>query len=237
MLHRTATLFGVCLVVATATAPSGWSDPPADPNVTPVAAAAPAPAPPVPAPPNAPMPSGTPGKLTTPDGWLLSIGATRESIEPVASLTNSPWSREYLVDGSFEGTVTGAGKTKLSGGTLEAGYQIGCGITQDDLESISGVTGIAGIGLPFATGSIFPLILGAQAGEQIKIDLKPGTVNIGPVDKKTFKGTKAHVNINGYRIKVDGCAGQSFIRSYATFTSSTDNTDDVVTYLGATKAI
>jgi hypothetical protein len=205
--------------------------------VTPVAAAAPAPAPPVPAPPNAPMPSGTPGKLTTPDGWLLSIGATRESIEPVASLTNSPWSREYLVDGSFEGTVTGAGKTKLSGGTLEAGYQIGCGITQDDLESISGVTGIAGIGLPFATGSIFPLILGAQAGEQIKIDLKPGTVNIVPVDKKTFKGTKAHVNINGYRIKVDGCAGQSFIRSYATFTSSTDNTDDVVTYLGATKAI
>jgi hypothetical protein len=62
-------------------------------------------------------------------------------------------------------------------------------------------------------------------------------VNIVPVDKKTFKGTKAHVNINGYRIKVDGCAGQSFIRSYATFTSSTDNTDDVVTYLGATKAI
>lgn len=236
MLHRTATLLGVCLAVATATAPSGLADPPADPNVTPVAAAV-SPAPPVPAPPNAPMPSGTPGKLITPDGWVLSIGATKESIEPVASLTNSPWSREYLVDGSFEGTVTGAGDTKLSGGILEAGYQIGCGITQDDLESISSVTGIGGIGLPFATGSIFPLILGAQAGEQMKIVLKPGTVNVVTVDKKTFKGTKSHVNINGYRIKVDGCAGQSFIRSYATFTSSTDNTDDVVTYLGATKAI
>ena len=77
-------------------------------------------------------------------------------MEPVASLTNSPWSREYLVDGSFEGTVTGSGKTKLSGGTLEAGYQIGCGITQDDIESISTATGIAGIGLPFATGIDLP---------------------------------------------------------------------------------
>ena len=168
---------------------------------------------------------------------MLSVSAKNESMEPVPALTNSPWSREYIVDGSFEGTVTGAGKTKLSGGSLEAGYQIGCGITQDDLESISGVTGIAGVGIPFATGSIFPLILGAQAAEQIKIDLKPGTVNIVPVGRKSFKGTKSHVNITGYRIKIDGCAGQSFIRSYATFTSSTDNTDDVVTYVGVTRAI
>ena len=237
VLYRVAALLGAGLVVATATAPYGVADPPSDPDVQPVAVAAPTPAPPVPAPPNAPLPSGTPGTLTTPDGWTLSVAATHESVEPVASLTNSPWSREYLVDGSFEGTVTGAGTTTLAGGTLEAGYQIGCGITQDDIESISGVTGIAGIGLPFATGSIFPFILGAQAGQQINIGLKPGTVNIVAVGKKSFKGTKSHVNITGYRIKVDGCAGQSFIRSYANFTSSTDNTDDVVTYLGATKAI
>jgi hypothetical protein len=45
------------------------------------------------------------------------------------------------------------------------------------------------------------------------------------------------VNITGYRIKIDSCAGQSFIRSYATFTSSTDDTEDVVTYLGVTRAV
>jgi hypothetical protein len=200
--------------------------------VAPVANAAPAPGAPV-----APISSAAPGSLTTPDGWVLAVSASNESIEPVASLTNSPWSREYLVDASFLGTVTGSGKTKLAGGSMEVGYQIGCGITQDDIESISTATGIAGIGLPFATGSIFPLILGAQIGEQGKIDLKPGTVNVVPVDKKKFKGTKAHVNINGYRIKVDGCAGQAFIRSFATLTSSTDNTDDVVTYYGVTRAI
>ena len=232
MKLRLTALLGACLLAATATAPQVLADPPADPNVAPVANTGP-----VPAAPNAPIASASPGTLTTPDGWVLAVKAMNESLEPVASLTNSPWSREYLVDGSFEGTVTGGGKTKLSGGTLEAGYQIGCGITQDDIESITTATGIGGVSIPFVGGSIFPLILGAQLGEQIKIDLKPGTVNIVTVGKKSFKGTKAHVNISGYRIKVDGCAGQSFIRSYATFTSATDNTDDVVTYLGVTRAI
>lgn len=71
----------------------------------------------------------------------------------------------------------------------------------------------------------------------MKIDLKPGVVNIVPVGKKSFKGTAPRISITGFRIKIDGCAGQSFIRSYATLTSSTDNTDDVVTYLGVTKAV
>ena len=235
MHHRITVLLGAGLLVATVSAPPGLADPAADPPVQPAANSAPPP--PVPGAPAAPIASASAGTLTTPDGWVLSVLARNESMEPVASLTNSPWSREYLVDGNFEGTVTGGGKTKLSGGTLEAGYQIGCGITQDDIESISTVTGIAGVGIPFATGTIFPFILGAQAGNQIKIDLKPGTINIVPVGKKSFKGTKAHVNITGYRIKVDGCAGQSFIRSYATFTSSTDNTDDVVSYVGATRAV
>jgi len=228
---RSATLLGVCLLIATATAPQALADPPADPSVAPVANAAPAPAP------AAPMPSAAPGSLTTPDGWVLSVSASNESIEPVASLTNSPWSREYLVDASFLGTVTGSGKTKLAGGSMEVGYQIGCGITQDDIESIStgGVT--PGFGLPFISGTIFPIVLGLQATEQIKIDLKPGVINIVPVGKKSFKGTKTKVSVTGYRIKIDGCAGQSFIRSYATLTSSTDDTDDVVTYLGVTKAV
>ena len=235
MLHRLAALISVSLVTAIGTAPYGLADPPADPNVVPAAAEA-TPAPPPP-PGSAPIASGAPGSLTTPDGWVLSVGAKEESLEPVASLTNSPWSREYLVDGTFQGAVTGSGKTKLAGGSMEVGYQIGCGIIQDDIESITtgGIT--PGLGIPFVSGTILPVFLGLSATEQIKIDLKPGTVNIVPVDKKSFKGTKSRVSVHGFRIKVDGCAGQSFIRSYATLTSSTDNTDDVVTYLGVTRAV
>ena len=181
--------------------------------------------------------SAPPSTLATPDGWVLSVAATNESLKPVASLTNSPWAREYLVDGSFKGSVTGAGTTTLAGGILEVGYQIGCGITQDTLNSNAVATGIAGVGLPFATGTIFPLILGAQAGNGLSINLKPGSVNVVQVGKKSFKGTTSHVNVNRLRIKIDGCAGQSFIRSYATFTSSTENTDDVVNYVGVTRAV
>jgi hypothetical protein len=231
-MFRSATLLGVCLLIATAAAPQVLADPPADPSVAPVANAAPAPAVPV-----APIPSASAGSLTTPDGWVLSVVASNESIEPVASLTNSPWSREYLVDASFLGTVTGAGKTKLAGGSMEVGYQIGCGITQDDIESISTAGITPGLGIPFISGTVFPFVLGLSATQQIKIDLKPGVINIVPVGKKSFKGTKSKVTVTGYRIKIDGCAGQSFIRSYATLTSSTDDTDDVVTYLGVTKAV
>ena len=233
MLLRLTALAGTSLLIVAAAIPQAAADPavpPPDPVIAPVAN-------PAPAVPVAPMPSGAPGTLTSPDGWVLSVSATNESLEPVAPLTNSPWSREYIVDGTFVGTITGSGKTKLTGGQLDAGYQIGCGIIQDDIESISTLGLTPGLGIPFISGTIFPVFLGITAEQQIKIDLKPGVVNIVPVGKKSFKGSKSRVSVNGLRVKIDGCAGQSFIRSYATFTASTDNSDDVVTYLGVTKAV
>jgi len=205
--------------------PVALADPPAD-NAAPL-----------PGGPAGPVPSAPPGTMKTPDGWNLSVVGKDESMEPVASLTGAPTSREYIVDGDFLGTVTGSGSTKLAGGTLEAGYQIGCGITQDDIESITSAGITPGIGIPLISGTIFPVSLAPSLSQQIKIDLKPGTVNIVPVGKKSYKGTNSRVSITGFRIKIDSCAGQSFIRSYATLTSSTDNTDDVVTYLGVTKVV
>jgi len=240
MLHRFATLAAVCTLIPMGVAPLALADPPADPSIAPVAndvpAANDAPPPPPPGP-NGPVPSAAPGTLNTPDGWLLAVSGKDESMEPVASLTNSPWSREYLVDGTFTGAVTGSGSTKLAGGSLEAGYQIGCGIIQDQIESITSAGINPGVAIPFISGSIFPVTLAPSVSQQIKIDLKPGVVNIVPVGKKSFKGTDPRISITGFRIKIDGCAGQSFIRSFATLTSSTDNTDDVVTYLGVTRVV
>ncbi|MUM32080.1 MspA family porin [Mycobacterium sp. CBMA361] len=132
---------------------------------------------------------------------------------------------------SFTGTVTGGGKTKLTGGTLEAGEQIGCGIISDETEINPGLGITPGVSL-----TALPTF-GLSASLQGKIYLKPGTVTTVAIDKKSFKGTSTRVSITGVRIKTDYCAGQSFIRSYATLTSSTDNTDDVITYLGVTKAV
>ena len=137
MLNRFATL-AACMLVPVGTAPLALADDP-PPPVVPAGNAAPAPGGPGPA---GPVPSAPPGVLKTPDGYTLTVSGNTESMEPVAALTGAPTSREYLVDGTFSGSVTGGGGTKLAGGSLEAGYQIGCGIAQDDIESVisAGIT-------------------------------------------------------------------------------------------------
>ena len=235
-MRRLFCLAGAWLSITTATAPAGLADPvpnPGDPSVVPAADATPAP--PVP---TGPLPSGPPGPLTTPEGLVLKVSAAKESLDPVTALTNTPWSREYLVSGVFSGTASGPGQSALQGGVLEAGYQIGCGITQQDLHSISTLGLTPGIGIPILDGEgALPVFLNANASEQVRVVLEPGRVNIVSVTKKTFEGDWARVSITGLRVKVDGCAGQSFIRSFATFTSSTKDDANVVTYLGVTRAV
>jgi hypothetical protein len=177
------------------------------------------------------VPSGPAGVLDTPDGWHLQVIGNNETQLPVAPLTTAITSREYLVAGTFTGSITGGGKTKLTGGTLEAGEQIGCGIISDETEINPGASltpGLGALGIP---------TFSAGVSLQGKVYLKPGTVTTVAIDKKSFKGSTTRITITGVRIKTDQCAGQSFIRSYATLTSSTDNTDDVITYLGVTKAV
>lgn len=227
MLNRFAMLASVCVaILIAATAPLAHADPPppADPavpvNVT------------NPLPPEGAVPSGPPGVLDTPDGWHLEVVGSNETQLPVAPLTTAISSREYLIAGTFVGKITGGGKTKLTGGSMEAGEQIGCGIISDEAEINPGASFTPSINLPFtrAQGAFGVSLQG-------KVYLKPGTVTTVAIDKKSFKGTTTRITITGVRIKTDQCAGQSFIRSYATLTSSTDNTDDVITYLGVTKAV
>jgi len=229
MSNRYAMLAAMCVLLPLGTAPGALADPPVDPAAPAQPAAAPLPPPPPPG--DGAVPSGPPGILSTPDGWTLKVVGSNETQLPVAPLTTAITSREYWVAGTFTGTVSGGGKSKLTGGTLEAGEQIGCGIINDEEEINPGASltpGLSLVALP---------TLGVGASLQGKVYLKPGTVTTVAIDKKSFKGTTARVSITGVRIKTDYCAGQSFIRSYATLTSSTDNTDDVVTYLGVTKAV
>jgi hypothetical protein len=228
MLNRFATLAAVCMLIPVGMAPLASADPPPDPAVQPAADAGPPPD-------TGAVPSAAPGVLDTPDGWHLTVSGANESQLPVAPLTTAVSSREYLVAGTFTGKITGSGKTKLAGGTLEAGVQIGCGLMSDEEEINPGASFTPGIGIPL-TGANTPTF-GTGISLQGKVYLEPGTVNIVPIDKKTFKGTGTRVTFTAVRMKFDQCAGQSFIRSYATLTSSTDNTDDVITYLGVTKAV
>ncbi len=154
---------------------------------------------------------------------------------PVAPLTTAISSREYLSSGTFVGLLKGPEQPR---GVLEVGYEIGCGI---DMSTSNGVTmagsaGISpGVGFPLSGGFI-PLVTTPINGV-ITVGLKPGFVIVVPVDKKEFKGPHPRVIITGFHVKIDGCVGQSFIRSYATLTQVTDESDVVLSYVGVTKAV
>ena len=223
MVVRRAAVLAVCLVVSLAMAPSTS----ADPEVEPAAEAAP--------PADGSVPSNPPATVATPDGWTLGLGAKDEMQVPVQPLTTAVSSREYLASGIYVASLIGPEEPR---GDLEVGYEIGCGI---DMSTSNGVTmaGSAGVnpglGFPLAGGFI-PLVTVPVNGV-LTVGLKPGLVIVVPVVKKDFKGANPWVMISNFHVKIDGCVGQSFIRSYATLTRVTDQSDVVLSYVGVTKAV
>ena len=177
----------------------------------------------------------------SPDGWIMTVGGQDEVQRPVPPLTTAISTREYQVSGTFTGSLKGPGGGPAKG-VLEVGYQIGCGI---DMTTGNGVIvsgnmgGAAGIGigiLPSGTDREIPSI-GASIGGGAAVSLKPGLINIVPVTRKSFVGTAPWVGIHKFQLKIDGCVGQSFIRSYATLAKSNDDGDGILSWYGNTKTI
>jgi hypothetical protein len=198
------------------------------------------------------MPSSPPATSTM-DGVTLTISSSNETMETVPPLTTAISTREYRVGGLFTGSIAGASAPPE--GVFEVGYQIGCGI---DMSTSGGVLlggnayggaslDFIGIGvlnplIPVPPGPILPpglVVLGAGGGfaGQIAVSLKPGIINTVPVTKKSYKGAAPAVEIAGFRVKIDGCVGESFIRSYAVLANSGGQVEDIIAWYGVTKAV
>jgi hypothetical protein len=189
--------------------------------------------------------SSPPATLKAPDNWVLKVSAKDETQRAIAPLTTAVSSREYEVGGTFNGAMSGPDESDPPHGTLEVGYQIGCGI---DMSTSNGVSLAANAGVNASLGilgtdvvtplpdGVLPNI-GGNLGGAITIGLKPGIINIVPVSKKEFTGADPWVMVQGFRIKIDGCVGQSFIRSYAFLTRSTRVSDAILAYYGVTKVV
>jgi hypothetical protein len=186
--------------------------------------------------------SGPPATLTATDGVTLTISASDEIQLPIPPLTTAISTREYVVGGVFRGSITGSAAPK---GVLEVGYQIGCGI---DMGTGPGVLLGANLGANASVGvigfegaegvSLIPIPnAGITGGGNVTVALKPGIVNTVPVTKKPFVGDAPRVSIRNFRVKIDGCVGESFIRSYAILARSTDERETVLSWYGATKAV
>lgn len=241
LIRSLGLLTAVSLACAASVAPA-WADPVVAPEIEVAADVVPAPGEPAVA---DLVESTAPATLKTPDGWNLTVSASDETQAAAPPLTTAISSREYIVGGTYRGAMAGPGGGDEPQGELEAGYQIGCGIDMSTSNGVS-LTGTAGIntsiGLlgtdvasPWPEG-ILPGA-GANLGGGITIGLKPGIINLIPVAKKEFKGTEPWVMISNFRVKIDGCVGQSFIRSYAVLTRSTDESEAVLAWYGTTKVV
>ncbi|MFV8178854.1 MspA family porin [Mycobacteroides chelonae] len=235
MLKTLAALTVACTFAATA--PLALADPEPVPAPAPAAAEGPvAPLSPTdgepgPPPDNGIVGSEPPSVVTTPDGWVLALAAEEETQLPIPPLTTALSSREYLTGGTFLASVKGGGSTKPKGGTIEAGYQIGCGIALSAVR----LTGSIGLGSSIGQSGIgnisMPLV------GNVEVRPKPGEVINVSVTKKKFKGKQTRVTLKDVHIKIDGCVGQSFLRSYAVLTSKGSGTEDIVGYYGVTKTV
>lgn len=237
----------VALVTLAGTASADPADP-AGPDVQPAAAAAEAAVVPAAAPiDDGKVPSNPPEVYKAPDGWTLTVGGKDETQLVIAPLTTAISSREYEVGGVFTGSLKGpSGAPAPAKGVLEVGYQIGCGI---DMTTGTGVllNGNAGLAAGLTTigarlsridpGLLYLPSAGVSAGGGVGVSLKPGIVNTIPVTKKTYGGAEPWVWVSHQRIKIDGCVGQSFIRSFAVLSKASDEGDAIAAWYGVTKMV
>ena len=248
MVRGVAVLAVAAAMLASASPAAADPEPaPPDPGVAVVAADAPpagvAPAEAVPPVDDGKVVSSPPATTTAPDGTTLTISAKDETQMTVAPLTTAISSRAYVVGGVFQGSITGVDETPE--GVLQVGYEIGCGI---DMSTGGGVLlgGNGGLnaslgyfGLDFEGVLADGLVpgFGGQLGGSVTVGLKPGIINNVPVTKKRFTGSDPWVSISSFRITIDGCVGESFIRSYVTITRSTDEGESILSWFGTTKAV
>jgi hypothetical protein len=222
---------------------SSSADPvPANPDG---AAVGPGPANPAAPPPVGAVPPVDDGKVVSPapateagdDGVTMTVSGGDEIQIPVYPLTTAISTREYDVGGVFRGSIAGAGGP--SKGVLEVGYQIGCGMDMGTGPGVLiggnlGANAIIGLILP---GPLWPINGGLSYGGSVTAALKPGIVNTVPVTKHPFQGTAPRVTVRNFRVKIDGCVGESFIRSYAVLVRSTEKRNTILAWYGATKRV
>lgn len=188
--------------------------------------------------------SAPPSTTTAPNGWALSVGAKDEVIQNTNPLTTALSSRNYQVSGVFNGSLRGPEGSEPPRGVLEVGYQIGCGIDMGangvTITGSAGVTPSLGlVGLDgegeFIDGIAPVLSTPLQGG--VAVGLRPGLINTVPVGRKEFTGNDPWVSVSSFNVKIDGCVGESFIRSYAVLTHATDQSDSILGYYGTTRKV
>lgn len=169
----------------------------------------------------------------TDDGWLLTVTKTAETLDRVPNLASTPTTREGFVTLKAVAEYQGAGKSKVEGGDIAFGYQLGCQVD---------VTSGLQLGLAFSMGPNVGVTIGGAPGLNVgasanvvpsmQTTLKPGAISTIVFGTKPLAAQRGSITAEQVEIKVDACLGPVSLRSFATATIKTATADHAVTVYG-----
>ncbi|WGJ86834.1 MULTISPECIES: MspA family porin [Gordonia] len=179
-----------------------------------------------------PLPGGTVTR-TLVDGTPVTVQLFDEFVNVQRAISNVQTSREVWLSGKVRVTVGG----KAEGGSIAAGYLVGCQV------NFGGVDPEAGAGVEVTEDGPSP---SAELGTTFS--LGPGEANYVPIISETsgddtsykdyevsdysFKGQKGGVAYSQEKFGLDGCAGYASAKAKIKVTVSTDAVKGVITLYG-----
>jgi hypothetical protein len=183
-----------------------------------------------------PLPGGTVTR-TLVDGTPVTVQLFDEFVNVQRAVTNVQTSREVWVSGKVKVTVGG----KAEGGSVNAGYLVGCQVnfgasaeggagagynfpTADEPGPTQSAEAGAGFTLGPGQASYFPIIETTSGSDTAYSDYK--------VNSYSFKGKSGGVVYSQEKFGMDGCAGYASAKAKIKVTVSTDAVKGVITLYG-----
>ncbi|WP_168707387.1 MspA family porin [Gordonia paraffinivorans] len=175
-----------------------------------------------------PLPGGTVTR-TLVDGTPVTVTLFDEYVNVQRAVSNVPTSREVWLSGKIKVTVGG----KAEGGSVNAGYLVGCqvnfgagagGEASADTSGGGGTSANAGFTLGPGQATYFPIIETTSGTDTAYEDYH--------VNSYSFKGKKGGVVYSQEKFGLDGCAGYASAKAKVKVTVSTDAVKGVITLYG-----
>ena len=172
----------------------------------------------------------------TDDGWRLSATLTAQSINAVANMAATSFTKEAFVTGKAVANIDGDGTIPVNSGDLVFGVQLGCeaDVSQGGNVGISGdLTGNTNIFTGSTVGSFLAnLIPTPDISPNASLNLLPGNIKTLGLGTKKLKGRTGEITVHDAHVKVDGCTGIVAVRFFTFASISTDHGDDSVNTYG-----
>jgi hypothetical protein len=167
-------------------------------------------------------------QMAAPDGVRVTIDRTSEHALISGSMVSSPLSRNVWVSGVTSTRVIAPKGVKVTGGTIETGYLLGCQV--DLSKGFSVGSGNAGSTLgPY--GSYYNYV-SPYFDPDMSLTLAPGKVVGAKVDSFDFTGLSGTTQYVDHTLSVEGCLGFAQARAYTTVTVHDNVMDDQETLWG-----